>query len=580
MKFRHLVIPAVLLMLLSCSHRLKDGEYTLTILSTNDVHGTWFDSTYVDGRLRKSLFAMNYYIDSVRTADGFDNVLLLDAGDCLQGDNAPYYFNYIDTITPHLFPRLLKYMKYDAVAMGNHDIETGHPVYDRVTADLEKAGAPFLAGNAIRNDNGKTYFPLYKMVEKAGLRIAVIGYNNANIAAWLGEEVWSGMHFVSIASIIQRDVDRVRAKEHPDVVVAAMHSACGQGDGTILEAEALDVFNSVQGVDWVVCGHDHRPYVETRDTMALLNSGSHSRYVAHGKMHLKVEGGRIVDKSFETDLIPVDARKADPAMRAFFQRDFEAVRAFTLQEVGVLNSELYTRDAYVGMCDYMNLIHTLGLTQVPCDISIAAPLTYNGHVKSGILVFNDLFTIYPFENQLYVVRMSGKELKVFLEVSYDKWINTLPGDHLLKIQGRDDPRNQQKGWSFVNRFYNFDSAAGINYTVDVTRPFGSRIGISSMADGSAFDPERDYRVAMTSYRASGGGNLLKEAGVDSDKIEERVVSRHPEIRDILYDYLMKNGSIDPETIGDPAVIGSWSFVPSKLAVPALKADMALLFGNR
>ena len=580
MKFRHLVIPAVLLMLLSCSHRLKDGEYTLTILSTNDVHGTWFDSTYVDGHLRKSIFAMNYYIDSVRTADGFDNVLLLDAGDCLQGDNAPYYFNYIDTVTPHLFPRLLQYMKYDAVAMGNHDIETGHPVYDRVAADLEKAGAPFLAGNAIRNDNGKTYFPLYKMVEKAGLRIAVIGYNNANIAAWLGEEVWSGMHFVSIASIIQRDVDRVRAKEHPDVVVAAMHSACGQGDGTILEAEALDVFNSVQGVDWVVCGHDHRPYVETRDTMALLNSGSHSRYVAHGKMHLKVEGGRIVDKSFETDLIPVDARKADPAMRAFFQRDFEAVRAFTLQEVGVLNSELHTRDAYVGMCDYMNLIHTLGLTQVPCDISIAAPLTYNGHVKSGILVFNDLFTIYPFENQLYVVRMSGKELKDFLEVSYDKWINTLPGDHLLKIQGRDDPRNQQKGWSFVNRFYNFDSAAGINYTVDVTRPFGSRIVISSMADGSAFQPERDYRVAMTSYRASGGGNLLKEAGIDSDKIEERVVSRHPEIRNILYDYLMKNGSIDPETIGDPAVIGSWSFVPSKLAVPALKADMALLFGNR
>ena len=114
--------------MLSCTHKLKDGDYTLTVLSTNDVHGTWFDSTYVDGKVRKSLFAMNYYIDSVRTADGFGNVLLVDAGDCLQGDNAPYYFNYIDTLTPHLFPRLLGYMRYDAVAMGNHDIETGHKV--------------------------------------------------------------------------------------------------------------------------------------------------------------------------------------------------------------------------------------------------------------------------------------------------------------------------------------------------------------------------------------------------------------------------------------------------------------------
>ena len=294
MKIRHLLLSACALLALSCGRTLKDGEYTLTVLSTNDVHSTWFDSTYVDGGIRKSLFAMNHYIDSVRRADGFENVLLVDAGDCLQGDNAAYYYNYVDTVTPHLFPRLLEYMKYDAVAVGNHDIETGHPVYDRVTADLKKAGADFLAGNAIRNDNGKPYFPLYKMVEKAGLRIAVLGYTNANIKAWLTEELWSGMHFDSIADMIQDDVDRVIAKEHPDVVVATMHSACGQGDGTILEAEALDAFNKVRGVDWLICGHDHRPYVETRDTCALLNSGSHSRYVAHGKMHLTVKGHKIV----------------------------------------------------------------------------------------------------------------------------------------------------------------------------------------------------------------------------------------------------------------------------------------------
>lgn len=582
MKMRNCFFFAVvsaLMLSAACSRGLKDGEYTLTVLSTNDVHGTWFDSTYVDGKIRKSIFAMNHYIDSVRTADGFGNVLLLDAGDCLQGDNAPYYFNYIDTVTPHLFPRLLEYMKYDAVAMGNHDIETGHAVYDRVAAELQKAGAPFLAGNAIRNDDGKPYFPLYKMVEKAGLRIAVIGYNNANIAAWLGEELWSGMHFVSIAEVIQKDVDYVRAKEKPDVVVAAMHSACGRGDGTILEAEALDAFNKVKGVDWLICGHDHRPYVETRDSCALLNSGSHSRYVAHGKMHLSVKDGRIVSKSFETDLIPVKAEKADPVMRAHFRKDFEAVQAFTRQEVGVLNTELNTRDAYTGMCDYMNLIHTLCLSREPAQISIAAPLTYNGHVDSGILIFNDLFTIYPFENQLYVVKMTGAEIQKYLEVSYDKWINTVskPADHVLKIHSHDDPRTRQKGWSFENRAYNFDSAAGINYTVDVTKPAGERVVISSMADGSVFEPAREYNVAMTSYRASGGGNLLKEAGIDSDKIDDRIVSRYPEIRNLLYDYLMENGSIDPEVIGKESVIGRWKFVPEKVAAPALERDMALLF---
>ncbi len=581
MKRHHFALLAAIIVLGSCSRGLRDGDYTLTVLSTNDVHSTWFDSTYVGGGTRNSLFAMNYYIDSVRTADGFDNVLLVDAGDCLQGDNAAYYYNYIDTLSPHLFPRLMAYMKYDAIAMGNHDIETGHPVYDRVQKDLVKAGAPFMAGNAIRNDNGKPYFPLYKVVKKAGLKIAIIGYNNANIKAWLSEEIWSGMHFEPIISQVQKDVDYVREKERPDVMIAAMHSACGQGDGTVLEAEALDVFNSVKGVDWVICGHDHRPYVETRDTCALLNSGSHSRYVAHGKMHLKVEKGKITEKRFETDLIPVKAEKADPVMRAHFRKEFEAVKAFTLQEVGILNTDIYTRDSFTGMSDYMNLLHTLCLSQEPAEISIAAPLTYNGRIRSGVLVFNDLFTIYPFENQLYVVKMSGEEIKDYLEASYDKWINTIskPGDHVLKIQGRDDPRTQQKGWSFVNRSYNFDSAAGINYTVDVTKPFGSRISISSMADGDEFELDEDYNVAMTSYRASGGGGLLEEIGIDTDEIDERVVARYPEIRNLLYDYLMENGSIDPEVIGDQKVIGKWAFVPESVAGPALKADKDLLFSR-
>ena len=575
MKTRFLLLGAALVLLAACNRGPKDGEYTLTVLSTNDVHSTWFDSTYVGGGIKKSLFAMNHYIDSVRKADGFDNVLLVDAGDCLQGDNAAYYYNYVDTLSPHLFPRLLEYMKYDCVAMGNHDIETGHPVYDRVQKDLVKAGSPFLAGNVIRTSDGKPYFPLYKMVKKAGLKIAVIGYNNANIKAWLSEELWSGMDFVSIASIIQRDVDFVREKEKPDVVVTAMHSACGRGDGTILEAEALDAFNSVRGVDWIICGHDHRPYVETRDTCALLNSGSHSRFVAHGKMHLTVEKGKIVKKSFETDLIPVDASKADPVMREHFRKEFEAVKAFTLQEVGVLNTDLRTKDSYIGMCDYMNLIHYLCLQQKPAQISIAAPLTYNGFIPSGLLIFNDLFTIYPFENQLYVLTLTGDELLRYLEASYDRWIQN-EGDHVLKIVPRDNPRTQQKGWSFTGQAYNFDSAAGVNYTVDVTRPRGKRVVISSLADGTPFDPDATYNVAMTSYRASGGGDLLKEIGIEEG--EERVVARYPEIRNLLYDYLMENGSIDPEVIGDKKVIGQWKFVPEKMQA-RLKADLELLFGK-
>ncbi|MBR4755748.1 MAG: metallophosphoesterase, partial [Bacteroidales bacterium] len=102
----------------------RDGKYSFRILTTNDVHGTYFDSTNTGTTVKKSLISVKRTVDSVRTAMGKDNVILIDAGDILQGDNAAYYYNYIDTVTPHVYPRMARYMGYDAVVLGNHDIET------------------------------------------------------------------------------------------------------------------------------------------------------------------------------------------------------------------------------------------------------------------------------------------------------------------------------------------------------------------------------------------------------------------------------------------------------------------------
>ena len=83
---------------------------------------------------------------------------------------------------------------------------------------------------------------------------------------------------------------------------------------------------------------------------------------------------------------------------------------------------------------------------------------------------------------------------------------------------------------------------------------------------------------MTSYRACGGGGLLKDgAGIENP--DERIVERYPEIRNILYQYLNETGSIEASVIGDSQRIGHWEFIPGKLAEKALSDDMELLFGK-
>ena len=555
----------------------KDGEYTLHLLTTNDVHGHYFDSLYVQPQVRGSLMSVSAHVDSLRGMWGRENVILVDAGDYLQGDNAAYYYNFVDTTSVHLYARLVDHIGYDAVVVGNHDIETGHPVYDRILSQMK---TPMLAANALHASTGKPYFKEYVILKKQGLKIAIIGCTNPNIGNWLSPKLWAGMEFKNLLPYAQEVVDRVHATEHPDVVILAAHTGAGEGNGKYLENQGLDLYQSLRGVDMVVSAHDHRPRVEQNDSIVFINSGSHCRNFGHGTITLTVKNGKVVSKALSSDLIELDKNKVDMQMQKMFRSDFEAVRAFTKQEVGQLSVDLRTRDSYCGMSDYVNLIHTLSLGCSPAQISFAAPLTFDGFVKAGTILYNDLFTIYPFENQLFIIKMTGREINDALEYSYDKWINTLSPTqhHLLKIKEGADPRTGTKSWSFVNRPYNFDSAAGLFYEVDVTKAYGQRIQISTLADGTAFDAETQYNVAVTSYRANGGGGILREgAGIDTDKIDERVVEYYPEIRELLYDYLLKNKVISSEVIGNSSVIGSWKFVPENKATPALVADMALLF---
>lgn len=565
-----LLLPATLLLSGSRPPR------TLHIVTTGDVHGAFFDQPYVEGaRVRTSLMSVKHYVDSLRSSVGEENVLLLDAGDFLQGDNAAYYYNYVATQGRHIFPRIVSYMGYDAVVLGNHDIETGHAVYDRLVSELRDAGVPALAGNAL-TPVGKPYFPEYAVVRKGGLKVLVLGYDNANIAGWLSEELWSGMSFESLVPLVRDRVEAVSRRVRPDVVVAVVHSGIGTGDGSQLESQGLDIYSALTGADVLICAHDHRTYCESRGSCCILDAGSRAGYVGHAAVSV---GGRRSPgrNSVTAEVVRLDKRAVDESMREAFRPDFEAVREFTLQPVGTLAMPLVTRDAYRGMSDYLNFVHTVQLGVPEAEISFAAPLTYDGRVSAGRIIYNDLFTIYPYENQLFVLRMKGSEILGYLEESYDNWIVTA-GEHVLNIDRRPDSRTGKDRWSFVGRSYNFDSAAGLCYTVDVTRPRGERVTVTSLADGSPFDPGAYYNVAMTSYRASGGGSLLeKGCGLSGEEASSRIVARYPEIREMVYSFLKENPEVTSASVGDRSVIGSWSFVPEKLAFELIDKDMQLLF---
>ena len=533
-----------LISLLSSKDALKDGEYAVTVCSTTDIHGAYFDSTYVEGVAAKtSLANVAAFLKELR-GSGVDPVLI-DVGDNLQGDNAAYYFNYVATDVPHIYPRIAAYLGYDAVIVGNHDVEAGHGVYDRVKAEIT---VPYLAANAAmdRDENGTadmdenpknklvsdSYFLPYTVAERGGVRVAVIGMTNGNIKSWLASKLWHGMDFQVIHDIAQRQIDQVIDKEKPHLVVLAVHS----GTGTELpdrENEALYLASTLSGVDLVLCGHDHRPTAREVENPAgsviLLNAGTKAAVVGEADFTLTVKNGRVVGKQVDYKLVPMDKYPADPDYDAAFRDDFLAVKAFANRPIGRLADNIFLADALDGPSSYINLVQTVQMEASGADISFAAPLTSTGVVPKGTVTFKDLVTIYKFENELYLIEMTGQQVKDYLEYSYDLWVN-------------------RKGPS-----YNWDSADGLLYEVSRSAPSGERVKILSMKDGSPFDLAKTYKVAMTSYRANGGGDLLTEgAGVDPHQVT--VLEKYKDIRSIIGDYIAGREEVVP------TVSTNWKFV--------------------
>lgn len=583
MKLSRILLIVMAMMFASCGS--EPERHTLHVVSTGDVHGSWFDDDYLDsGEKSTSLIAVSKKINDLRDSVGAENVLLIDAGDCLQGDVAPYYYNYVKTDVPHLFPRMMKYMGYDCVVVGNHDIETGHAVYDRVRKEMDEAGIPWLGGNTIY-ENGDIYFQEYKVFEKAGLKVLVLGYTNPNIPEWLQEDKWKGLTFNSLVPYVQERVDAVKAKENPDVTVVAVHSGSGNGDGDVFENQGFDLLNSLEGVDLIITAHDHKPHVDNVNDAAYQNGGARAEKIGHSIIEVTKVNGKVTNVNSITTIDDVDKNDVDSAMKEYFAADYEEVKRFSTNKIGTLEETIRTREAFRGQCAYTNFINTVMLRATDADIAFTAPLTYDGVVNAGDIRYCDLRTIYPFENEMIMMKMKGSEIKGFLELSYDRWINTCSenavggdGSHLLKIVGKDDPRNGAKGWSFVEKSYNFESAAGLNYFVDVTKPFGERLIINGLADNSPFDYDEFYKVAMTSYRFSGAGDLLTDgAGISAEEAQKRVVAKYREIRDLINEFIVDNQNIKVNVISDKSVVGEWRFEPASIVEPLIRKDMNLLF---
>ena len=598
---KKLTILFISLIMSVCSTNAKKPKtVTLKFIETTDVHGMFFPTNYTTGKaVGGSMARVSSYVKSQRATYG-NNLILLDNGDILQGQPTNYYWNFIDTQDENIAASVVNYMGYDAQAFGNHDIETGHNCYDKWNREVK---CPILAANMINAETGNPYTNPYKIIEREGVKIAILGMTTPAVPNWLSESLWSGIRFEEMVSCTRKWVKTIKEKENPDLIIGLFHSGLKGGitNDEYDENATLAVALRVHGLDAIFYGHDHlsnfgfiRQYEEKTDdypfyfitkdggpssavslsktdSVLIVNPGSNAYNVGEATITLTMQNNKVVSKKITGQLVSMKSMPIDEEYMNYFADDIRRLQEYTTKKIGTFESSMNMGDSFFGSSAFIDFIHNIQMKTTGADISFTGPLAINTTINAGTVTTADMFNLYKFENTLYVIQMTGAEIKNYLEMSYGQWTNQMKSsdDHILLFDDKNNERNN----GFKNFYGNFDSAAGIDYTVDVTKPEGQKVHILKMSNGQPFDTTKMYKVAINSYRGNGGGELLtKGAGIPKEELKSRIIYRS-ELgqRHYLAEEIQKQGSVNPKPNNN------WRFIPESLVAPAIQRDRELLF---
>ncbi|MBA3469585.1 MAG: 5'-nucleotidase C-terminal domain-containing protein [Herpetosiphonaceae bacterium] len=531
----------------------QDSVQTITLLETSDLHGNLIAWDYYANRSAEwSLSKVATLIRQERAID--PDLMLLDAGDTIQGTPLTYYYNVVDTSAPHPMAATMNALKYDMSALGNHEFNYGLPTLDRFR---KEATFPILSANT-RNTDGSEAFGGYIIKDVKGVKVGILAMTTPAIPNWEKPANIVGLRFDDPIETAKQYVPRMRA-EGADVVVVLQHIGweriprdsakpeawltdpdTWQDAGSLPgENTTIRLAKEVPGIDVVLSGHSHLDVPKAIINGVLISEPSYWGRVL-GKITIQVENKdgtwQVVGKDSTT--LKVTNVAADPEIVSIAQPYHDQTLAYINTPIGTSLGEFpggpkarYT-DGPLG--DLINTVQSEAAAAAgyPVDVSLAAIFTDPGMIPSGEVTIRDAYSVYIYDNTLYVMEITGGILRRALEknAEYFKQLDpaALPADPKGVIT--DNARD-----------YNWDLYTGVDYTLDLTRPAGQRVTRLQIA-GQDVTAEQPLRIAINNYRASGGGGfaMFREGKILWQSTNE--------VRDLMADYVRSKGTLDPAAI--------------------------------
>ena len=525
----------------------------ITIAATTDVHG----------RVR----GWDYYADTAETARGlarvstiFDSLraaapgraIFVDAGDFLQGNALTYVASRPGFTGPHPVIAAMNALRYDAAVIGNHEFNYGIPFLDRAT---KEATFPFLAANVRRIDGKRGWAPA-AFVDRGGIRVAIVGVTTPWAMVWDKLLLAKKLQIDDIVTSLRRAVKDARAAG-AQVVVVVGHAGLDPPPGATEEElpgvgpenPMSTVAREVPGIDLIVLGHSHREVADTTiNGVLMMQPRNWATGVAVATLSME-RTGRIWKVAARRGAIVRAAGHAESkAVLDIAEPAHVAARKYVLTTVGRTAAQWRSDSSRTRDTPIIDFIGEVMRRATGADLASTAVFSTNIRIPAGPVTVAQLAQLYPYDNTIRVVKLSGDKLKAFLEQSA----------RYFKVTGSGDAMHVAPDPAFIS--FNYEVVTGATYTIDLSRPVGDRItGLA--VRGHAVTPSDSFSLALTNYRASGTGGYGMLVGVPLVKDEQR------EVRQLLIDEITKRRELNAADF----YTESWHLVPAAMAAEAQAA---------
>ncbi|HMU61292.1 MAG TPA: 5'-nucleotidase C-terminal domain-containing protein [Gemmatimonadales bacterium] len=534
-----------LLLLTAAAPAVQDSAH-LVIVATTDVHGRATGWDYVNDRpWAGGLVRAARPIDSLRAAYP-DQVVLVDAGDLLQGDPFAAYFAQVAPRDPNPIVDVMNQLGYDVATPGNHDFNFGvGPLREM----LRRASFRVVSANIVTEPSGDPMFGRQTVLLRQGVRVGVTGFTTPGVMIWDRNNVRGQVLVERIGSTAPGELARLR--QESDFVITLVHSGMDGASsydslGVGPENVAASLAAGAVRPDLVVVGHSHR---QMRDSVLngvhFIQPKPYAQTLAVAHVDLVREGGTWRVSRIRGEQIDLAGLEPPPGRFRRVAEAQDAVRIWASTPLAVGTAAMPGRDGRVEAVPLTTWINEVQRRQAGTDLASTAVFNPRAGLPAGEIRLADVAGVYPYENTLRGIRITGAQLAAYLEQSAQYYTVDSTGT---------------VGTDSTIPGYNFDVVTGAEYELDLSQPVGSRVR-GLRVNGRDVVPSATYTLALNSYRQEGGGGFeaLRGAPLVYDQTES--------VRELLVADLRRRGQIDPMQFG----AHNWRITP-----PAALASARLL----